>query len=205
MKRKLSLIIAVVMCVLTLASCGKADEFVPAGFKKASNDNADYTLYVPEGWTVDMSTGVTTAYATDRSSVSFIGFELDDTVIRFDPVTSEGGENTEENTEESAEESTEDEKDIVTLDDYWDYYSGTFEETFSDMEYLTRGESTVVSGIEARKYVYKATVTGVEYTFLQVVAIKDLTVYIFTYTAKTAAYETNLEEVTEIIGYLEIK
>lgn len=201
MKRKLSLILAVIMCILTLASCSQADNYVPAGYKKASNDNADYTLYVPEGWTVDMSTGVTTAYATDRSSVSFIGFELDDTVIRFDHVTEGDGTENENATDTGAE----DKDKIVSLDDYWAYYSKAFEDTFSDMEYVSEGENTVVSGIEAKKYVYKATVTGVKYVFLQVVAIKDMTVYIFTYTAKDSSYESHVEEVTEILGYLEIK
>ena len=201
MKRKLSLILAVIMCILTLASCSQADNYVPAGYKKASNDNADYTLYVPEGWTVDMSTGVTTAYATDRSSVSFIGFELDDTVIRFDHVT-EGGDTTDENVSDTG---ADDKEKIVSLDDYWAYYSKSFEDTFSDMEYVSEGENTVVSGIEAKKYVYKATVTGVKYVFLQVVAIKDMTVYIFTYTAKDGSYDSHVEEVTEILGYLEIK
>lgn len=199
MKKILTLIIALIMCVLCFASCSKADDYVPAGYKKASNDNADYDLFVPSGWTVDMSTGVTTAYASDRSNISFVGFELDDTIIRFDPVTTGGEESSESGDEDKTAE------DIKTVDDYWKYYEGTFSSTFSDMEYLTNGENMLLSGIEAKKYVYKATVTEIEYVFLQVVAIKDKTVYVFTYTARENLYESHLGEVDEMIGYLNIK
>lgn len=254
MKKTISLTIALVLCVLALASCSRADNYVPAGYKKASNERADYKLYVPESWTVDMSTGVTTAYATDKSNISFIGFELDDTIIRFDTVKGSTDDNTDEapkdtvtseetsgteeipddttvvdtddivdDTEDSdsisdtneisddttssdTDDSNEDpKKDIVTVKDYWEYYSKTFESTFSDMEYITKGESTVISGIKAEKYVYKATVTDDEYVFMQVIAIKNKSVFIFTYTARENAYESHLEEVTEMLGYLEIK
>lgn len=199
MKKILSLIIASVMCILCFASCSKADDYVPAGYKKASNKNADYDLFVPAGWTVDMSTGVTTAYASDRSNISFVGFELDDTIIRFDPVTT-GGEESSESGDENK-----DAEDIKTVDDYWKYYESTFSSTFSDMEYLTNGENMLLSGIEAKKYAYKATVTEIEYVFLQVVAIKDKTVYVFTYTARENLYESHLDEVEEMLGYLSIK
>lgn len=199
MKRTISLIIALVLCIITLVSCGGADDYVPAGYKRASNKNADYELYVPEGWTVDMSTGVTTAYASDRSNISFVGFELNDTMIQFDPATTTGEDEAE--TDEGDGEITE----IKTVDDYWKYYEGTFNSTFSEMEYLTNGENMLVSGIEAKKYVYKATVTEIEFVFLQVVAIKDKTVYVFTYTARENLYESHLDEVDEMIGYLKIK
>ena len=141
MKKILSLIIASVMCILCFASCSNADDYVPAGYKKASNDNADYDLFVPAGWTVDMSTGVTTAYASDRSNISFVGFELDDTIISFDPVTTGGEESSESGDEDK------DAEDIKTVDDYWKYYESTFSSTFSDMEYLTNGENMLLSGI----------------------------------------------------------
>ena len=207
MKKTVSMLLGIA-ALITHPSCSKADEFVPAGYKKASNDKADHTLYVPEGWTVDMSTGVTTAYAKDRSSISFIGFELDDAIISFDPVISdtEGSEPPVSDTEEAEGTGETDGKEkIVTLEDYWKYYSEAFESTFSDMEYVTEGESTVVSGIEARKYVYNATVTGIKYRFLQVVAIKNKTVYVFTYTSRAENYEANIEQVSEMLGYLEIK
>lgn len=196
MKKTISLIVVFVICIMSLVSCSKADDYVPAGYKKASNKNADYDLFVPAGWTVDISTGVTTAYATDKSNISFVGFELDDTMIRFDPVTPDDEDEPSDDGEEL---------DIKTVDDYWKYYESTFSSTFSDMEYLINGENMLISGIEAKKYAYKATVTEIEYVFLQVVALKNKTVYVFTYTAKESLYESHLEEVEEMLGYLSIK
>lgn len=196
MKKTISLIVVFVICIMSLVSCSKADDYVPAGYKKASNKNADYDLFVPAGWTVDISTGVTTAYAADKSNISFVGFELDDTMIRFDPVTPDDEDEPSDDGEEL---------DIKTVDDYWKYYESTFSSTFSDMEYLINGENMLLSGIEAKKYAYKATVTEIEYVFLQVVALKNKTVYVFTYTAKESLYESHLEEVEEMLGYLSIK
>ena len=196
MKKTISLIVVFVICIMSLVSCSKADDYVPAGYKKASNKNADYDLFVPAGWTVDISTGVTTAYATDKSNISFVGFELDDTMIRFDPVTPDDEDEPSDDGEEL---------DIKTVDDYWKYYESTFSSTFSDMEYLINGENMLLSGIEAKKYAYKAIVTEIEYVFLQVVALKNKTVYVFTYTAKESLYEGHLTEVDEMLGYLSIK
>ena len=47
--------------------------------------------------------------------------------------------------------------------------------------------------------------TGLPCRFLQVVAMKDGTVYLFTYTSSAEAYESHLEEVEAILGYLQIK
>ena len=141
MKKTISLIVVFVICIMSLVSCSKADDYVPAGYKKASNENADYDLFVPAGWTVDISTGVTTAYATDKSNISFVGFELDDTMIRFDPVTPDDEDETSDDGEEL---------DIKTVDDYWKYYESTFSSTFSDMEYLTR-----LVAAEVAKYLNK--------------------------------------------------
>lgn len=202
MKKIIVLTLALVFCLGLMTSCKNPnDSFVPAGFKKASNKNADYTLYVPEGWIVEMSTGVTTAYVSerDRSNISFMGFELDDAIIRFDkdgengdgeaPVTS--GENGEVN--------------ITTIDQYWDYYSSEFEKTFSDMEYSVNGENLLVSKIAAKKYVYTATVTGQKYKFMQVVTITKGTVYILTYTAHEEIFDSHLEKVEEIVTHIELK
>ena len=64
---------------LSAASCKNTDEYAPpAGYTLASNENADYCLYVPDKWTVDMSTAAAGAYysATDPSSVSVMGWDL---------------------------------------------------------------------------------------------------------------------------------
>ena len=76
MKKILSLICAVI-CVLALASCGNTAN-APKGMKLASNEICDYYFYVPQNWTVDMSTGVASAYFsdTDKSNMSFTSYAL---------------------------------------------------------------------------------------------------------------------------------
>lgn len=202
MKKIICTVFALILCVSALASCSKADEFVPAGFKLASDKKADYSLYVPEGWTVDMSTGVTTAYVSkeDRSNVSFMGFELSDAIINIETPDAEGGEDEAESSDNGNEV-----PDINTIDEYWAYYSSEFEKTFSDMTYEAEGENMLLSKIAAKKYVYTATVTGSEYKFMQIVAIKDGTVYILTYTARANVFDKHLEDVLDIAGYIELK
>lgn len=64
--------IAAVAATLTLASCKGEPDPAPAGMITASSDAALYDLYVPDEWSVDISTGMTCAYASpaDPSSVS---------------------------------------------------------------------------------------------------------------------------------------
>ncbi len=190
LKKVIITLFAVILC-LGAVSCGSKDDFVPAGYKKASNKNADYTLYVPEGWIVDMSTGVTTARASksDSSNISFMGFELDKSLINSE--TSEG------DTEEKS-----------MLDKFWDYYSAEFLKTFPDMKYdeNANGKEMVISKkYKAKEYIYTATVTGAEYKFMQIVVIKGETVYLLTYTAKADLFDEHYGTAKKIAGYLDIK
>lgn len=85
MKRILSLIIAVLTVSALLCGCSKSAEGVPSGMKKASSDDADYVMYVPEDWRVDKSTLYTAAYyssgdATSISATAY-GMNYDDTTV----------------------------------------------------------------------------------------------------------------------------
>ena len=73
MKRILVFALILVMSVTLLASCKGASDGTPSGMKLASDiEINDYYLYVPTSWTVDMSTGITSAYVSsvDKSNVS---------------------------------------------------------------------------------------------------------------------------------------
>lgn len=184
-KKIIIALFAVILC-LSAVSCGDKDDFVPAGYKRASNKNADHSLYVPEGWIVDNSTGVTMARVSkaDTSNISFMSFELDESKL---------------SSEENAE------KDLI--DKFWDYYSAEFVKTFPDMknDEEINGTNLLVSKLKAKKYVYTATVTGAEYKFMQIVVIKGETVYLLTYTAKAELFNEHLSTVNKIAGYIEIK
>lgn len=92
----------------------------------------------------------------------------------------------------------------MSIDDFWASYENDFASTFSDMEYVKR-ETTLLDGLAANKYVYTATVTGIEYQFMQLVCIRAGIVYIFTYTADVSVYESHIAEVDYIIEQFNFK
>lgn len=79
--KKITKITAVILLAavlaLALVSCKKDD--TPKGMIKASDDKADFTLYVPESWTVYTVAADVGAYASenDPSSVSVMAWDLE--------------------------------------------------------------------------------------------------------------------------------
>ena len=86
-KRIISLFLVLALSVVFFSSCGKADSDAPAGMKLASDPAINhYNLYVPTAWTVDMSTGITSAYVSsvDKSNISVsYGVPTESTVKDF--------------------------------------------------------------------------------------------------------------------------
>ena len=74
--KKITALILSLIAVFALASCSGSD--APSGMKLASNEVSDYYFYVPKNWTVDMSTGVASAYYSekDRSNMSMTSYAL---------------------------------------------------------------------------------------------------------------------------------
>jgi hypothetical protein len=109
--KKIASLIAAAAAALTLASCSSSSDQAPAGMITASGDAALYDLYVPDDWSVDISTGMTCAYVSknDPSSVSVTTWTpqytdttlddwwegyLSDISLAFDNVTEISSENT---------------------------------------------------------------------------------------------------------------
>ncbi len=225
MKKIVAILLLCACCVGVLVGCGGRNDYVPSGFQRISHDNADYYLYVPNGWVPDLSTGVTAAYVSekDRSSISFMAFEVDDTLIQAAVGSSSDEETlsdsealttdvatddsviTESGTAADSETLPEGLPTITTVEEYWAYYEGQFKATFSDLTYSVEGENVMLAGMKAKKYVYTATVTGQTYQFMQVVALKTGTVYIFTYTSTEEVFDSHMEEVNAILGYIALK
>lgn len=164
---------AVCLSVFTGCSSG-SDSWHPAGMKLASSEDADYKMWVPESWTVDMSTGITSAYAGsgDYSNVSVTAQNLSG------------------------------EQNYLTPSEYWEIYKTDLEATFPNIAYdedTEGGISLLLDENAAMKYSYTATVTGTEFHFISVVCIRSGTVYLITYTAQPAIYENHLEEVQNIL------
>ena len=76
MKKALSLLFIASLCLIFLFGCAKNESDVPLGMTLASDPeiNKEFTLYIPDGWTVDMSTGIVSAYVSsvDRSNISVV-------------------------------------------------------------------------------------------------------------------------------------
>ena len=164
-------IVFAISCALILSGCAKSDTQTPSGMKLFSGENVDYTAYVPENWTVDMSTGTLSAYVSsvDASSVTITAMVMEDPKM--------------------------------TLDQYWESYKSDFESTFDDMEYEGDAPTAItLDGLAANKYVYTANVTGIQYKFMQVTCINAGKVYVITYTSTPEKYDGNISDVDNIIA-----
>ncbi len=188
MKFKSLLLVIILLCTAFIMSCGNGkDNWIPKGMKIASTDAVDYILFVPDTWTVDISTGVVSAYTTDRSNITMIAFNL------------------------------ENENKDLTPDGYWKKYEPELRQTFPDMEYSaiqngaeTTGDTTEISdnfvpvtmlldGLPANKYIYTATVTGVKYQYMQVICTRGGIAYLFTYTSIPQNFDIHLDDVNRIL------
>lgn len=196
MKRFTALLLVLVLC-FSLCACAQDNTDAPEGMKLVETESKNYSLYVPDHWSVDMSTGVVSAYASkaDQSNISFTGFAVDTVSLAEETVVADTG-------------SEEEAKSMVDV--FWESYSEDFAETFGDtMKYIDENgkevddpapSKTTLGGFAANKYSYTARVTGETYKFMQVVCIEAGYVYILTYTAVTEAFDSHLEDVESVIS-----
>lgn len=101
-----SALLLVFALTFSLGACMKGKDGAPMGLQLASMEEAEYRFYVPDEWTVDLSTGIASAYVSEanRTNLSLTAYELTD--------------------------------DVKTIDDYWAKYEAGFAEIFSDYELL---------------------------------------------------------------------
>lgn len=65
---------------------------------------------------------------------------------------------------------------------------------------------TTLAGMEAKRYVYDASLGGTKYRFMQIITVAgNTTVYTLTYTAKTEQFSTHLEDVEDIRANFALK
>lgn len=181
LKRNLALLLAALLCTACLlASCGEKTEdgiTVPNGMQAIASEAGDYYLMVPASWVFDTVRGMTSAYCEDKahSSVTVCANELS--------------------------------RDISTIEAYWDSFKEQFAATFADFAMLdelptdvTISSDTTGDVIEGKKYRYTATVSGVQYQWMQVLFIRNATLYIFTYTSTAEDYESHLDDVNKVLS-----
>jgi len=86
----------------------------------------------------------------------------------------------------------------ITMEQYWTMCEESYKTEFENYSLLENG-TTTMAGASAPYYVYSATVSGVEYKFLQAIVANNGMFYLFTYTAEPANYDTHIESVMEMI------
>ena len=203
MKTKLlATALALLLTLPVLSGCSEQDPNAPDGFKTASNDKMEYALFVPESWIVDT--------AEDSMMLSARASEYISTNISMISYTNEDYEvKTDENG-----------KELSPVPEYWNDYKKDLEKLFdSDEEGKSTfvlnedssGKTTIIGSESLKKntatgytYVYSGTLGGVELQYMQVIIYQKNTFYLFTYTSIPDQYEEYLDEIEEILSYIEL-
>lgn len=187
---------------LLFSGCSKQDPNAPSGFKTASNECVEYHLYVPDSWIVDTAADsmMISARASEMVStnISMISYTNDQYEIKKD----ENG------------------KDLSPVPDYWADYKADLERIFdSDEEGKSTftlnedlsGKSRLIGGKSENKktatgytYVYTGKLGGVELKYMQVIIYQKDTFYLFTYTSVPSQYDEYIDDVEEILSYVEL-
>lgn len=172
MKKALALLLCIFVC-LSFVACGNSEnEIAPTGMKLASDKEVpDYKLFVPEAWTVETSTGTTTACLRNTSGETLATF-----VASFAEVA-----------------------DGITLDNYFESFSIEFSDVFKNPENVTEDDITL-SGKAAKRYTYTMVYGDVEYKFQQVICIRENRVYTLTYSSTTEKFDDHVEDMTLILS-----
>lgn len=174
---RIALFAAILLCLVSLVSCGDNAE-IPNGYKEISDEGVTYHFYVPQSWTADISTGMTSAYysTSDPSSISVTAFELTNEILSAEaPVLA-----------------------------YWESQQADFKAVFPDMEIVSSEERTL-DDVAAMQYVFTGSQGGITYRFLQVIAMRNAQIYIITYTATTTNYDAHTDEVSSMIDAFKFK
>jgi len=180
MKKVISFALAAIIFAscLALASCGKSEDGVPNGMKKASSDAASYIFYVPEVWQCDVASGATTAYYSnsDTSSVSVMTFSL--------------------------------ENSDATADDWWEGFEDDFKKVYDDFSIESREDTKLDGEDAVKYVFSGSLSHGeeekVEFKFMQIASVKRKPlsapeVYVITYTSSPDVYEEHLSDVQKMI------
>jgi len=71
---------------------------------------------------------------------------------------------------------------------------------FRDVELISETDATL-DGVYAKTYVYNATLGEYQYTIQQTAALKDMAVYLVTYTSLADTFDTHEAEVSEMLDF----
>ncbi len=174
-KKTLFILVFALVLTVSLVSCSdkKEDDTLPDGMLMTENAAGDYSFFYPEEWIVDRNDGMVMVHVSesDASSVS---------VSSFAPPR-EG---------------------MTTLEDYLENgYVNHIKDSVANVEIDSENfTAATLSGRDARRIEFSATVGEKDFRFLQVITLNtDGYIYIVTYTSTPDFFETHLENVEKII------
>ena len=174
--KTLSLALALILTVsaaLLCGSCGKQDPDAPSGMKKAYAENAGYYIYIPTDWICDTVDGslLTSAHVSDADYTNL-------TVMAYT------GDMT-----------------YTSLTDYFESYKKSLVKIFdtddegnTDFAFVVEGETCLLGGIAARKYIYTGTVGGASLKYEQVISYYNGDYYIITFTSDIDLFDKHTED-----------
>lgn len=96
------------------------------------------------------------------------------------------------------------ENDNETVDDYFAKLEKRYKELFSSYA-LESTESIKMDGSDAKKYIYKITVGGVEYKQVQAIVVRGAVFYTLTYTALPENFDSYTDDVNKMIESFDIR
>lgn len=174
----LLLLSAICICLL---SCGDG---APRGMERIdelpqyAENTVDYTLYVPESWSVTMANGAVAAICSkdDPASVSMTSYSL-------------SGSTSVANEWDKLRKQTE-------------AISSAFE-LISEPDYENEASGiATVGGVKAGLYEYKAVIADINSRYLQALFIKNGILYVFTYCAQENTFELHRAEAEAMLAVL---
>ena len=134
----------------------------------------DYSLFVPDAWHTDMQSGIVSAYVSeeDRSNIS---------MTNYYPPTG-----------------------VNTIAAFFDALQTSYQSLYEDYEVLHRhaeGDEPInIGGREGAMYLMRGTHAGVSYRVMQIFFVKSSNIYVFTYTATDALFDTHRATVDDIVA-----
>ncbi len=165
---------ALILCILSLlslAACGvQPTEDLPDGMQNATAEGAKFRLYIPTSWNINTSYGVSGGYYTfsNTSTVSVVEYPITDDM----------------EASMQASNRVDPQKSHTRMD--WFYETSLCppveEASTGGVKTLADPSGDTLGRVNARRYQYAATVRGKKLCFLQVVAERDNSFYVFTFT-----------------------
>ncbi len=198
-------IFALCLCLLCLmgamTACGEdagTAYLEHNGYKMISNPEiVEYYLYMPDYWTADNATGITSAYYNqDRCNISVTAYEG----TAYESAAAQANA-------ETWQSLTLPQKQKLVLQEFWKKYEADAKAIYQ-MEYTKAEDESLqyekeghLGGQYALAYEFQSTFQEMEYKTTQVICIYDSRIFLFTYMGPTANgyYDNHSNEVADML------